>query len=346
MDDSRSRRRLALAGAGTIVVIVAVLAAAVLATGSSGGADLTVYTARLHYGEEAAFREFAAREGLELKLFGGSGPALNERLRAEGEQTPADVLVTVDVANLAQAERDGLLAPTRSPVLEGNIPAGLRDPDGRWFGLTTRARTIMRSTERVGAGELRTYEDLGDARWRGRVCLRTSDSVYNSSFVADRIARHGRPATERMLRAWMANEPDILGSDVDVLEAIAAGRCDVGLTNSYYLGRKLGEDPGFAVAPVWADQRGAGTHVNVSGFGVTRHAKHPEAARKLAEYLSQPEVQARFAATNAEFAANPRAELPSRLREWARSKFAPIDVARTGGLQSDATQLMNEVGWR
>ena len=346
MEDQRSRRRLALAGAGLVVVIVAVLALAVLATGSSGGADLTVYTARLHYGEEAAFREFADREGLELKLFGGSGPALNERLRAEGAQTAADVLVTVDAANLGQAERDGLLQPTHSPVLEANIPAELRDPGGRWFGLATRARTIMRSTARVGERDLRAYEDLGDRRWRGRVCLRTSDSVYNSSFVADRIARHGRAATERMLRAWMANDPEILGSDVDVLEAIAAGRCDVGLTNSYYLGRKLAQDPGFAVAPVWADQQGAGTHVNVSGFGVTRHAKHPEAARKLVEYLSQPEVQARFAATNFEFPANPRAALPERLREWGRFRTAPIDVGRTSGLQADATQLMNEVGWR
>ena len=346
MDDQRSRRRLALAGAGLAAVIVGVLALAVLATGSSGGADLTVYTARLHYGEEAAFREFAEREGLELKLFGGSGPALNERLRAEGAQTAADVLITVDAANLAQAERDDLLQPTRSAVLEANIPAPVRDPGGRWFGLTTRARTIMRSTERVGAGDLRTYEDLGDRRWRGRLCLRTSDSVYNSSFVADRIARHGRAATERMLRAWMANEPEILGSDVDVLEAIAGRRCDVGLANSYYLGRKLDEDPHFAVAPVWADQDGAGTHVNLSGFGVTRHAKHPEAARRLVEYLSQPDVQARFAETNFEFPANPRAPLPERLREWGRFKLAPVEVGRSSGLQADATQLMNEVGWR
>ena len=139
-----------------------------------------------------------------------------------------------------------------------------------WKPLTLRARTIMRSTERVQPGEVTTYEGLGDPRWKGRLCLRSGTSEYNVSFVADRLAKDGRAATERMLRRWMANDPDILGSDTDVLNAIADGDCDVGLTNSYYLGRELEEDPDFPVALEWADQQGRGTHVNLSGLGVVR----------------------------------------------------------------------------
>ncbi len=152
--------------------------------------------------------------------------------------------------------------------------------DGSWYGLTLRARTIMRSKERVEPGEVTTYEGLGDPRWKGRLCLRSGTSEYNVSFVADRLAKDGRAATERMLRRWMANDPDILGSDTDVLDAIADGDCDVGLTNSYYLGRELEEDPDFPVTLEWADQQGRGTHVNLSGLGVVRGSDQAEDARE------------------------------------------------------------------
>ena len=166
-------------------------------------------------------------------------------MKSEGDETKADVLITVDAANLWRAEQAGLLQPIRSAELDRNVPASARDPQGEWYGLTLRARTIMRSTERVKANEATTYEDLGDPRWKGELCLRSGTSEYNVSFVADRIAKDGEAATERMLERWMANDPEILGSDTDVLKAIADGRCDVGLTNSYYLGRELEEDDGL-----------------------------------------------------------------------------------------------------
>ena len=282
------RKQIIIALAGFALLVVGGLAALVALTGSSDE-DLVIYTARLHYGEEEVFRRFADDRGYDLKLFGGTGSALVERLKAEGEDTEADLLVTVDAANLQQALAEDLLQPLASAAVESSVPEALRDPEGRWTGLTTRARTVMRSTERLPEDEApATYAELGDPRYKGRLCLRTSDSVYNSSFVADLIAKDGRAATDEMLRAWMDNDPTILGSDVDVLEAIEAGRCDVGLTNHYYLGRILEEDPDFPVAPVWVNQRERGVHLNMSGVGITRHSDNVPVARELVEFLVSP----------------------------------------------------------
>ena len=340
------RRQIIIALAGFAVLLAGGLAALVALTGSSDE-DLVIYTARLHYGEEEVFRRFADEHGYDLKLFGGTGSALTERLKAEGEDTEADVLVTVDGANLQQALEEELLQPLASPAVEASIPDDLRDREGRWTALTTRARTVMRSTERVSEAEApATYAELGDERFKGRLCLRTSDSVYNSSFVADQLAKDGRQATERMLRAWMANDPHILGSDVDVLEAIEAGRCDVGLTNHYYLGRILEDDAGFPVAPVWVNQDARGVHVNMSGVGITKHSDNVPVARELVEFLVSAEAQELFASTNSEFPANPDVDPAEQIEDWRGFRVDPIDVTADGGLQGDAVELMNEVGWR
>ena len=341
------RKQILIVLAGFAVLLVGGLAALVALTGSSDE-DLVIYTARLHYGEEEVFERFADEHGYDLKLFGGTGSALTERLKAEGADTEADLLITVDGANLQQALEADLLQPLSSPAVEGSVPATLRDPEGRWTALTTRARTIMRSTERVSEGEApATYVELGDRRFKGRLCLRTSDSVYNSSFVADRITKDGRGATEEMLRSWMANDPTILGSDVDVLEAIEAGRCDIGLTNHYYLGRIVAEDPDFPVAPVWADQEGRGVHVNMSGVGITRNSDNVPVARELVEFLVSEEAQELLASTNGEFPANPDVKPAG---EIARSRgfieIDPIDVTTGAEVQADAVELMNRVGWR
>ena len=340
------RRQIIIALAGFALLIVAGLAALVALTGSSDE-DLVVYTARLHYGEEEVFRRFADERGYDLKLFGGTGSALVERLDAEGEDTEADLLVTVDGANLQQALAEDLLQPAASARVESGIPKNLRDPEGRWTALTTRARTVMRSAERVPEGEApATYAELGDPRYEGRLCLRTSDSVYNSSFVADLIAKDGRAATERTLRAWIDNDPTILGSDVDVLEAIEAGRCDVGLTNHYYLGRILEEDPDFPAAPVWVDQQDRGVHVNLSGVGITRHSDNVPVARELVEYLVSADAQQLFTETNSEFPANPDVQPADQISDWRGFRVDPIDVTSDAELQASAVELMNEVGWR
>ena len=332
--------------AAAVAALLAVLVVAVLATSGSSDDELVVYTARSHYGEEQPFEEFADAEAVDLRLFGGSASELYERIRSEGERTRADVLVTVDGANLWRAKEEGLLLPVESDELERNVPADLRDPDGQWFGLTLRARTIMRSTERVGPRDVTTYEGLGDPRWKDKLCLRSGTSEYNVSFVADRLAKDGREATERMLRAWMENEPEILGSDVEVLEAIEAGRCDVGLTNSYYLGRELEEDADFPVAAVWADQDGRGTHVNLSGIGVVREGDGREDAVRLAEFLTRPDQQRVLAQNNHEFGVAPEVEPTDEIARFGSFKRDPIDVDAAGPLLGEALDLMTEVGWQ
>jgi iron(III) transport system substrate-binding protein len=235
------------------------------------------------------------------------------------------VLITVDAANLWRAQEAGII--------------------DSWKPLTLRARTIMRSTERVESGEVTTYEGLGDPRWKGRLCLRSGTSEYNVSFVADRLAKDGRAATERLLRSWMANDPKIFGSDTDVLEAIADGECDVGFANSYYLGRELEEHADFPVAPVWADQQRRGTHVNLSGLGVVRGSDHAEEARELIEYLRRPEEQEVFAQNNHEFPVVEGARSSPEISRFGDFKRDPIDVAGAGAHLKEALNLMDEVGW-
>jgi iron(III) transport system substrate-binding protein len=327
----RRRGRLLL-GAGLLVA--ALLALAVVAFG--GSADVVVYNGRSQYGDEAAFKSFEDATGKKLELRGGTAPELFERLRSEGDETPADLLVTTDLANLWRAKQAGLLAPVSTPTLERQVPSQWRDPDGDWWGLSLRIRTPMRSTS-VDPKLVQSYEDLGSPRWKGKLCLRTSNNEYNQSLVADMLAKRGPEKTRALLESWMANDPQILGSDVDVLEAIASERCMVGLTNHYYLERKLKEDPDFPVAPAWPDQDGAGAHTNLSGVGLVRGAEHREAAIALMEHLTAPPAQRQIAANG---------ELPVDGDPPAGVKLDPIDVEQAGRLLPDAVALMQEVGWK
>jgi iron(III) transport system substrate-binding protein len=329
-----SRRALIGVLAGGSALLVLALVGVVLATSGSSDA-LEIYSARSHYGEEQPFEDFASETGTDLSLRGGSATELYERIRAEGEETPADLLITVDAANLWRATEAGLLEPLESDDLNRLVPEDLRDPGGHWYGLALRARTIMRSAERVGPNEVTTYEGLGDPRWNGRLCLRSGTSEYNVSFVADRLAKDGPEATEEMLRSWMDNDPEIVGSDVDVLEAIADGDCDVGLTNHYYLEREKEEDPDFPVEPVWADQDGRGTHVNLSGIGVVTGSDQSDDAQELIEFLVSPDQQRVFSDNNHEFPVTEELEF----------KADPIDVEQAGARLDDALNLMDEVGW-
>jgi iron(III) transport system substrate-binding protein len=329
-----SRRRLGLIAGAVLVVIVGL---GVAAFALAGSADVVVYNGRSQYGDEQAFKAFEEQTGLDVELRGGTAPELFERLRREGDATDADLLVTTDLANLWRADEAGLLEPVE---LDSNVE--LHDPEGAWWGISTRLRVPMRSTERVDEGAITSYEDLGDPDFRGRVCLRTSNNEYNQSWVADRIAKFGEGETEKLLTSIMANDPQILGSDVDVLEAIAAGDCDVGLTNHYYLARELKENPDFPVAPAWPE---GGAHANVSGVGLVKGAgEHRANAIRLMEFLTGREAQEAIV-ENGEFAANPDVPPAEHIRDWADVKTDPIDVERAGPSLAAAVELMQRVGW-
>jgi iron(III) transport system substrate-binding protein len=198
----------------------------------------------------------------------------------------------------------------------------------------------------VTPAELSTYEALGDPKWKGRLCLRSSGYIYNQSLVATMIKRHGEPRTETIVKGWVANQPTIIQGDTKILEAIAAGQCDVGLTNSYYLARLLAKDPNFPVALFWANQQASGTHVNVSGAGVTTHAKNRAGAIKLIEYLSTVEAQQMFANQSMEFPVNPKAEAHPVVRAWGPFKQDDINVASAGEFQAAATRLSDRAGYK
>jgi iron(III) transport system substrate-binding protein len=319
---------------------------AALGAPSVQAAEVTVYSARAHYGQEPAMEAFTRKTGIQVKSFGGEAGPLFERLKAEGDRTPADVLISVDAGNLWNAARAGLLSKVDSPEIQASIPAHLRDPDNRWVGLTVRARTIMYNTARVKPEELSTYEALGDPKWKGRVCLRTSTHIYNQSLIATMIKRHGELKAESIVRGWVANNPTLINGDTKILEAVAAGQCDVALTNTYYLGRIVAKDAAFPVAAFWANQQTTGTHVNISGAGVTAHAKNRAEAVKLIEFLTSPEAQQMFADSNFEFPANPQAVVNPVIAKWGKFRQDDTNVAAAGEFQAAATRLADRAGYK
>lgn len=327
-----------------ILAVLALAAAGALAATGSDATALVIYNGRAHYGSEDIFEQFSEETGIEIELRGGTAPELFERLRREGTDSPADLLITTDLANLWRAEDAGLLQPMSSDVVDDQIPEALRDTDGNWVALTTRLRVPVVNTEALSPGDVTGYESLGDPRFRGRTCLRTSTNEYNQSLVADMIAKRGPEATEALLRSWMENDPDIINSDGEMLAAMGGGECDLGLTNHYYLGRILADDPDFPVAPAWPDQDGAGAHTNVSGIGITASSDQPEDAQRLIEFLTSDEAQATFT-EGSEFPANPDAEPAPHIEDWADVKLDPIDVEAAGPLLQDAVELMVRVGW-
>jgi iron(III) transport system substrate-binding protein len=341
----RTPREISLLAAILCGAVVLILSLGLLPTGANAAEEVVLYSGR-HYGQEAAFEAFTKKTGIQIRTLNGETGQLFERLKAEGDKTPADVLITVDAGNLWNAARAGLLSPVASPELQKNIPAHLRDPENRWFGLTMRARTIMYNVTKVNPADLSTYDALGDPKWKGRICLRTSGYIYNQSLLATMIKRHGEPKTEEIVRGWVANQPILINGDTKIIEAIAAGQCDVGLTNTYYLARLLAKNPNFPVAPFWANQQTTGTHVNVSGGGVTTHAKNRANAITFLEFLSSTEAQQMFADTSLEFPANPKAEVNPIVKAWGPFKQDDINVASAGEFQAAATRLADRVSYK
>jgi iron(III) transport system substrate-binding protein len=306
-----------------------------------------VYSARNEQLIKPIFDRYTSETGMPIRFVTDDAGPLIERLAAEEANSPADILMTVDAGELWNAAERGLLRPIESQQLTKNIPASLRDPGNRWFGLSLRARTIVYSTERVKPEELSDYGALAEPRWRGKLCLRTSKKVYNQSLVAMLIAEQGEQKTEAIVRGWVANlATQPFSNDTLLMEAIAAGQCDVGIVNTYYFGRLLRDKPELPIRLFWADQAANGVHVNISGAGVTAHAPHADAARMFLEWLSEPQAQSLFASLNLEYPANPEVESDAIVRGWGVFKRSPMNIAKAGELQSTAVKLMDRAGYR
>ncbi|AXE31386.1 Fe(3+) ABC transporter substrate-binding protein [Chromobacterium phragmitis] len=326
------------------MMLAAALAAA---AGSAMAEDVVVYSARGEQLVKPIVEAYKKETGVNVKLVSDKEGPLMERLRAEGRNSPADLLLTVDAGNLWQAERMGLLKAVKSPVLDANIPAHLRDPANQWYGLSIRARTIFYNTQRVKPAQLSSYADLADAKWKGKLCLRTSKKVYNQSLVAMMLAEMGPVKAEQVVKGWVNNLavaefPD----DTKMLEAIAAGQCEVGIANTYYYGRLMEKSPKLPVGIFWADQAGKGTHVNISGAGVTRHAKNEKGALKFLEWLSSEKAQNMFADVNMEFPVNPKVKPDARVAAWGDFKHNYINVSNAGSRQAEAVKLMDRAGYK
>jgi iron(III) transport system substrate-binding protein len=309
--------------------------------------EIVVYSARKEHLIRPLFSTYTKVTGVKIKYITDKAPVLLQRIRAEGVNTPADLLITVDAGNLWHAAQEGILQPVSSNTLTNNIPLHLRDPKSRWFGLSVRARTIVYNPEKIKPQELSTYEDLANPKWKGRLVLRTSKKVYNQSLVAMLITEHGEEKSEEIVRGWVRNlAAPPYSSDTKVLDAIAAGQGDVGIVNTYYFGRLLKKKPNIPLALFWPNQNANGVHVNVSGAGVTTNAKHKDAAVKFLEWLSSEQAQNLFADSNLEYPANPRVKPHASVAAWGTFKQNPINLDNAGKYQAAAIQLMDRAGYR
>ncbi|MDK1669644.1 extracellular solute-binding protein [Moraxella osloensis] len=309
--------------------------------------DLVIYSARADNLLKPIVAKYEQQTGVKIKLVNDKAGVLIEKIKAEGANTPADLLITVDGGNLWQAAQENILRPVNSKVLETNIPPQFQDPQNRWFGMSVRARTIFYNPTKINPSQLSTYADLSTPKWKGKLCLRTSDNVYNQSLVATMIQHNGLPQMERILKGWVSNLATApFANDTALLEAIDAGRCDVGIANTYYYGRLLDTKPNIKVKPYFANQKWQGTHVNVSGIGIVKYSKNAAQAQKFMEWLSGAEAQNLFADLNSEYPANPRVAPDPKVARWGSFKQDIINVSVAGKNQRHAIMLMKKAGYK
>lgn len=336
-----------------LLALSLLLAAVPFPPAAVADSEVNVYSARKEALIKPLLDRFTEQTGITVNLVTGKADALLKRLESEGANTPADVLITVDAGRLHRAKAAGLFKPVSSTVLQQAIPTAYRDPDNQWFGLSLRLRPIMISRDRVAAGTLTRYEDLADPAWRKKVCVRSSNNIYNQSLVAAMIAAHGEAKAEQWARGLVANfaRPP-RGGDRDQIHAVAAGECDVALANTYYLGRmensKKPEERAAAssVSILWPNQQDRGAHVNVSGAGVVRHAPHPGNATRLLEFLVSNEAQQYYADSNYEYPVKPGVAANETLNAWGDFRAEALNVSVLGENNAAAVMLMDRAGWK
>ncbi len=315
--------------------------------------EVNLYTHRHYPTDQQLFDAFTEETGIQINVVQAGADELIKRLEIEGENSPADVLVTVDAGRLVRARDLGLLQPASSPTLQAAVPEHLRDPEGFWYGLTRRARIIVYSKEKVDPSALSTYEQLSAPVWEGKILIRSSANIYNQSLMASIIAANG----EEQALQWalgvvnnMAREPK--GNDRDQVKAIAAGNGDIAIVNTYYLGLLLNSDNpeerkvAQQVGVFFPNQEGRGAHVNISGAGVTAHAKNRENAVALLEFLVRADSQRLFAEANYEYSVREDVEPSELLASWGSFKADPVPLSRLGELNAQAVRVFDQAGWR
>jgi iron(III) transport system substrate-binding protein len=329
---------------------------ALLAAAASVAAQenvLNLYTARHYQTDEALYANFTKQTGIKINRIEGGEDALFERIKAEGQNSPADVFLTVDIGRIWRADQAGIFAPVKSQVLEARIPTAYRSPDNRWFGFSARARVIVYNKAEVKPGEIKNYEDLADPKWKGKVCVRSGAHPYMLSLTSSMVTHLGEKKAEEWVKGLKANlARDPKGGDTDQIKAVAAGECAIGVTNQYYYVRLLRGKPddkriAEQVGIVFPNQDNRGTHVNISGGGMLKHAPHKEAARKFLEYLAADEAQAYFANGNNEWPVVANIKLNNlALESLGKFKTDAINVSNLGKFQASAQRMSDRFGYK
>ena len=344
------------AAAVLLVLAVAVGGLALTEESATAASDenvVNVYSYRQEFLIRPFLDAFEKDTGIEVNVvFAKKG--LLERLKAEGMNSPADVLLTADISRLDGPVREDLLQPVSSSTLDTNVPAQYRHPDGLWYGLTTRARLVYYSKERVKPEELSTYEDLADPKWKGRICVRQGSHVYNRALVASMIAAHGEEKAEVWAKDLVANfarKPQ--GNDRGQVKAIKEGVCDIALGNSYYMGKmktneKKPEQKEWAAAVgiFFPNQEDRGTHVNISGAAITKSAKHRDNAVRLLEFLSDSFAQEMYASVNFEYPVKQGVKWNGEVASWGSFRSDTVALQTIADLSPAASRLIDRAGWQ
>jgi len=315
---------------------------------------LNLYSSRHYQTDEALYSGFTKLTGIKVNRIEAGEDALIERIRNEGARSPADVLVTVDAGRLWRAEQLGLFQPVKSATLEARIPASFREPNGLWYGFSLRARVIAYNKAKVSAGELKDYQDLADAKWKGRICMRSSSNIYNLSLMGALIDHLGEAKAEAWAQSVKNNlARDPKGGDTDQLKSVAAGECDVTISNQYYYARLMrspkADERAVAekVGVVFPNQSSWGTHVNISGAGVMKNAPNREAAIQFLEYLASDDAQRYFADGNNEWPVVASVKVANPvLSYFGAFKYDAVNVAVLGRNQPGSQKLYDRVAWK
>lgn len=309
--------------------------------------ELTIFTSRQPQLIEPIVEKFSLETGIKVNFLSGNAQELMERIDVEGDNSPADIFMTVDAGVLWQAAERDIFSSTNSKILDENIPSYLRDPENKWFGLSKRARTIVYSNDQFNDNDFSTYEDLADPKWKGKLCLRTSKKVYNRSLMASMIDAYGFEKAKEVVTGWISNlATEVFSNDTNALKAVSSGQCGLTIVNTYYLARLL-DDPQYDnLTLFWANQSDRGVHVNISGAGIVKTSKNKQAATLLLEYLSSEKAQDFYASANKEYPVLDGAMVHASIKDWGEFIEDNINVGKLGSLQKEAVFLAQEVGYK